>query len=254
MSEAVTDIIVARSQAVDRLPGMVAWSVAGHILVVVLIVIFQSTQTDPPPRTIMTISLGGAPGPRTGGMTQIGGRPVQAPTPPEPPRRAETAPAPKPPPMALPDPKPRPQAKPQQAPKEAAGKTPTTGPKPEEGSARAQTQNRGQGFGLSSAGGTGGQVTLDVANFCCPEYISDMVERIRRYWMENQGIVGTTTMKFTIQRDGTLTDIQLARSSGFVVLDSHSDRALRQTARLAPLPAQFTNPTLTVDLQFVYQR
>jgi TonB family protein len=254
MSEAVTDIIVARSRAVDRLPGMVGWSIAGHILIVALIVLFQSTQTNPPPRTIMTISLGGAPGPRTGGMTQIGGRPVQAPPPPEPVRRAETAPAPKPPPMALPDPKAKPQARPRQAPKEAAGKTPTTGAKPEEGSARAQTQNRGQGFGLSSAGGTGGQVTLDVANFCCPEYIIDMVERIRRNWDENKGIVGTTTMKFTIQRDGSIGNIQLARSSGFTVLDTEADRALRLTPRLAPLPAPFTNPTLTVDLQFVYQR
>jgi protein TonB len=254
MSEAVTDIIVARSRTVDRLPGMVAWSIVGHTLVVGMIVLFQSTQTDPPPRTIMTISLGGAPGPKTGGLTQIGGRPVQAPPPPEPVRRAETAPAPTPPKMALPDPKAKPQAKPRQAPKEAAGKTPTTGAKPEEGSARAQTQNRGQGFGLSSAGGTGGQVTLDVDDFCCREYIVDMVDRIRRNWDENKGIVGTTTMKFTIQRDGSIGNIQLARSSGFTVLDTEADRALRLTSRLAPLPAQFTNPTLTVDLQFVYQR
>ena len=30
-------------------------------------------------REVMTISLGGAPGPRAGGMTPMGGRPVQAP-------------------------------------------------------------------------------------------------------------------------------------------------------------------------------
>ena len=37
-------------------------------------------RTAPEPRTVMTISLGGggAPGPATGGMTNIGGRPVQA--------------------------------------------------------------------------------------------------------------------------------------------------------------------------------
>ena len=253
MSEAVTDIIVARSRERDRLSTMLAWSIAAHVAVTGVILLIPTPEAAPPPQ-VMMISLGGAPGPRTGGLTQIGGRPVQAPAPPEPVRRAETAPAPKPPPMALPDPKTKAQAKPQQAPKEAASKTPTTGAKPEEGNARAQTENRGQGFGLSTAGGTGGQVTLDVVDFCCREYLVDMVDRIRRNWDEKQGIVGTTTMKFTIQRDGTITNIQLARSSGFVVLDSQSDRALRLTPRLAPLPAQFTNPTLTVDLQFVYQR
>jgi protein TonB len=253
MSEAVTDIIVARARERDRLSTMIAWSIGAHLVVTAVIMLLPKPEAEPP-RQVMTISLGGAPGPRTGGMTQIGGRPIQAPTPPEPPRRAEAAPAPKPPPMALPDPKPRAQAKPQQAPKDATSKTPTTGPKPEEGSARAQTQNRGQGFGLSSAGGTGGQVTLDVVNFCCPEYIVDMIERVKRNWTENQGIPGTTTMTFTIQRDGTITNVRLARSSGFEVLDLHSDRALRQTARLAPLPQQFTNPTLTVDMEFVYQR
>ena len=34
-------------------------------------------ETDEGPKTVMTISLAGAPGPRTGGMTQMGGRTVQ---------------------------------------------------------------------------------------------------------------------------------------------------------------------------------
>jgi TonB family protein len=252
MSEAVTDIIVARSRAADRLNAMIGWSLAAHAVVLALIIFIQSTQTDPPPRTIMTISLGGAPGPRTGGLTQMGGRPVQAPAPQEPPRRAETAPAPKPPPMSLPDPKTKPQAKPQVASKDATGKTPTTGAKPQEGSTRAETQNRGQGFGLSTAGGSGGGVQLDVADFCCPEYIIDMKERIQQNWQQNQSVVGTTTMMFTIQRDGTITGIQREKSSGFEVLDSQANRALVITRRLAPLPQAFPNQTLTVHMEFAY--
>jgi protein TonB len=204
----------------------------------------------------MTISLGGAPGPRTGGLTQIGGRSIQAPPPEEPIRRAETAPAPVPPPMTLPDPKtrPRPQAKPQQAPKDATGRTPTTGAKPEAGSTRAETQNRGQGFGLSSAGGGGGGVRIDATDFCCPEYVVDMTERIRRYWREGHGVLGVTTMKFTITRDGTITAIQREKSSGFEVLDQQSASALIRTGRVAPLPTQYPNATLTVHLDFDYQR
>ena len=50
----------------------------------------------------MTISLGGAPGPRTGGLTPMGGRTVQAPPPGAGEAGAETPPAPKTPEMALP--------------------------------------------------------------------------------------------------------------------------------------------------------
>jgi len=157
-----------------------------------------------------------------------------------------------PPKMALPDPKAKPQTKPQQAPKEATGKTPTTGAKPQEGSTRAETQNRGQGFGLSSAGGSGGGVQLDVADFCCREYIEDMIIRVRQYWQQNQPFVGTTTMKFTILRDGTITAVQREKSSGFEVLDAQAQRALETTRRLAPLPAQFPNQTLTVHMEFAY--
>lgn len=257
MNEAVTDIIVARSRVDDRLSKMLVWSFAAHVVIVAVGLIVQSTQPDPPPRTIMTISLGGAAGPRTAGLNQMGSRAVQAPEPQAPPvRRAETAPAPAPPKMALPDPKskPRPERpRPQQAPPEATGRTPNTGETPQEGTTRADTRTRGQGFGLSTGGGGGDGLTLDVSNFCCPEYIVDMRERIRRNWLERQGIVGTTTMKFTILKDGTMTDIQLVRSSGFTVLDAQADRALRLTRQLAPLPPQFPNQTLTVNMPFDYR-
>jgi protein TonB len=258
MNEAVTDIIVARSRAADRLSTMMVWSLGAHIVVVAVILFVQSTQPDPPPRTIMTITLGGAVGPKTAGINQMGGRAVQAPPPPEQPvRRAETAPAPAPPKMTLPDPKSRTRqerARPQQAPPEATGRTETTGARPQEGQTKADTQNRGQGFGLSTAGGGGdGGVTLDVANFCCPEYIIEMRDRVQRNWNGRQGIVGSTTMTFTIQRDGTITAIQLRKSSGFGVLDQQAERALRLTPRLPPLPQAFTNPTLTVHMAFDYQ-
>jgi len=259
MTEAVTDIIVARSQEVDRLSRMFVWSVAAHIAVVAAMVVFQSTRPEPAPRTIMTISLGGAVGPRTAGQNQIGGRPVQAPEPEAPIRRAETAPAPIEPPMTLPAPQPRPRRqpppKPEQAPREATSRTPTTGPEPREGSTRSDTQNRGTGFGLSSAGGVGGgSVTLDVSDFCCQEYIGEMVERIQRYWNPRESTVGTTTMKFVITRDGTITAIQRERSSGFQVLDQQAERALYATRQLPPLPQQYSNQTLTVHLEFVHQR
>jgi TonB family protein len=153
--------------------------------------------------------------------------------------------------MALPDPRARtrPQARPEQAPRDATSRTPTTGAEPAEGNARADTRVRGQGFGLSSGGGAGGPVQLDV-DFCCPEYIAQMTDLIYRNWQQNPGFSGVTLMKFVITRDGTLQGIQIEKPSGFVVLDNAADRAVRLTARLPPLPARFPNPTLTVHLQF----
>jgi TonB family protein len=256
MVEAVTDIIIARSHEPEGLKTMVVWSIAAHIALLAVALLWGGPRADETPRIVMTVSLGGAPGPRTGGQTQIGGQPVQAPPPQEQPAKpVEAPPAPTPPAMTLPNPRsrPRPQPKPAQAPPDATAKTPNTGDVPREGSTRVDTRVRGQGFGLSSAGGSGAAVTLDVTDFCCNEYLDQMVIAIRRNWDQNQGLVGSTTMQFVIQRNGTIQAPQVEKSSGFIALDSAAMRAL-QLSRLPPLPTAFENPTLTVHLRFDFQR
>ncbi|HEU4690971.1 MAG TPA: energy transducer TonB [Vicinamibacterales bacterium] len=257
MTETVTDIIVARSRPSEGLQTMVVWSTFGHIALIALLLFSGTRIVDERQEPVMTISLGGAPGPQTGGLTQIGARAVQAPAPPDaPPRQAITPPAPTPPKMALPDPavKPRPQPRPQRAPPEANARRENTGPQPTDGNARAETPVvRGQGFGLSSAGGSGGPVQVDAANFCCPDYLAQLVTVIQRTWDNNQGVVGSTTVRFTIARDGSILTPQVEIPSGFIALDSSALRAV-QVTRAPPLPAAFQNPTLTVHMRFDYQR
>ena len=252
MNGSTTDVIVARSHDVDRLSTMVMWSVGAHVVVTALVVLMPHPKSDLTPKDVMVISLGGAPGPRTG-MTQMGARAVQAPEP-EPVKRAETAPAPIKPEMTLPDPKSKPRPTPKNAPKEAAAKTLSTGAEPQDGTAKVETRVRGQGFGLSSAGGGGaGGVTVDAVDFCCNDYIVNMTELVTQGWNGRQGITGVTKMMFTIQRNGTIEGIRLETSSGFQALDNEAARALR-VVRLPPLPSRYTNPTLTVHLEFAYQR
>lgn len=255
MVENVTDIIVARSREPEGLQTMVVWSVVGHIALLALGLLWGGPRGDDMPRTVMTISLSGAPGPRTGGQTQIGGQAVQAPPPQEPvkPVQAPPAPAPKAPAMSLPDPRSRPRPQPKQAPPDASAKNLNTGEVPREGSTRVDTKVRGQGFGLSSAGGSGAAVTLDVSDFCCNEYLDQMVIAIRRNWDQRQNIVGSTTMMFTVLRNGAIQSPQVEKSSGFVALDNAAMRAL-QLSRLPPLPPAFENPTLTVHLRFDFER
>jgi TonB family protein len=208
----------------------------------------------------MTISLGGNTGPDSGGMTQIGGRAVQVQTPPEDVAKREPVrpPAAKAPEMVLPrrdvkvNKSTTPAPKVTQAPDDARGRTPSRGAQTAKGSTSAETLIRGQGFGLSTGGqGFGG--TLDVANFCCPDYLQTMVQRIRSVWAQNQGIDGISTIRFTIQRDGKITDTSVERSSGSTAADLAARRAVAVT-QLPPLPDAFTNPTLTVNLHFQYQR
>jgi TonB family protein len=252
MNATATDIIVSRARDTDRLSTMVAWSFGAHIVVMTLVVLMPQPAADTVPKDVMFISLSGAPGPRTG-MTQMAARNVQAPQPEA--KKAEAAPAPVAREMTVPDPRSKPQPKPKSAPKEAAAKTVSTGAEVQEGTARAETRVRGQGFaGLSSGGGGGtAGVTVDAVNFCCQDYIITMNELVKQYWNQKLGIPGVTTMRFTIRRDGRIEDVQVEKPSGFVALDNEARRAL-QITRLPPLPSRYPNSTLTVHLEFEYVR
>jgi TonB family protein len=257
----VTDVLRDRMQAPAGLQRMVAASVALHIVCAAALLVAprgwrgrEATE----PRSVMVISLGGSAGADAGGMTTMGARPVQVQSD-EVKREAARPPAAKTPEMTLP----REGAKParatpapavKQAPDEARGRTPTRGAQTSAGSAIAETGvKRGQGFGLSSGSqGIGG--TLDVADFCCPEYLQTMIQRIRSIWQQNQGIDGLTVIKITIQRDGRITEPVVETRSGNPALDLAAQRAVVMTKQLPPLPDAFPHPTLTVHLNFQYQR
>ncbi len=261
MREPATEILLERAHDPGGVGPMLGYSLLAHAVVLVLVVLAPTEWMAPPSdeeRIVMTISLGGAPGPRSGGMTPMGGRPIQQAIPlAEPPRpRAVRAPARETPEMEVPTPsarpsRPRPPVR--SAPEEARGRTPTQGEEERPGSAIAETCGRGTGFGLSTGGGGGTGGYLDVANFCCPEYLSTMLQLIQRNWDSRQELEGSALAKFTIQRDGRITAVELERSSGYTALDLTAQRALLLTRQLPPLPAAFPDDHLTVHLIFEYQ-
>jgi TonB family protein len=259
----VGDVLRDRMQPPGGLERMVGLSIAVHAVFLAGLLLMPGQwfgRTNAAPRAVMTISLGGGGGPNTGGMSAIGGRPVQVQTPPEELKREPVRPpAQKTPEMTIPRPNARvskatPGPTVKQAPDEARGRTPTRGAQTSAGSSVAETGARGQGFGLSSGGGPGAGSTLDVGDFCCPDYLFTMVERIRGAWVQNQGAGGQVRVKFTIQRDGTLVSPQVERSSGNPTLDLAAQRAVAMTRKLPPLPDAFPNPTLGVYLNFIYQQ
>jgi protein TonB len=159
--------------------------------------------------------------------------------------------------MVLPEkapPKPAPRTAPSRPAPEALPRAePTRGTSLQSGNAIAQTGAQGLSFGLSTGGGGGTGGEIDLRDFCCPEYVSTMADLIHRNWNKRQQVTGTTALRFTIRRDGTVTGVEVARSSGYDVLDLAARRAVA-TLRLPPLPSAYTNPQLTVTLNFQYQR
>ena len=259
MHEAVSDILIERARVSEGMSRMLAVSLTAHIALLAALVLVPefwhpSRGADP---VLMTISIGGTEGPETKGLTSISERPVQAVAPvntkPE-----ESAPAPKAPEMTEPDRvvKPEVRSKPVQKPTEKSpARKPTTGAEIKTGDARVKTGGAAIPFGgLAQGGGGTGGVQLDVQNFCCPDYIQTMVQRIKQNWNPNQGASGEVWVKFTIRRDGMLTLVEVEKPSGQAMPDLESRRAVLMTRQLPPLPAEFTEPHLTVHLAFTYKR
>ena len=133
------------------------------------------------PRSVMTISLGGSgtSGPQNGGLTSIGGRPVQVQTPPDETAEARGGAAARGQGAGDDDAgrlcqadedEGRDPARSSRRPTRRADARRRSGAEVREGSAVAETGARGKGFGLSTGGAPGSGATLDVADFCCPDY------------------------------------------------------------------------------------
>ena len=92
------------------------------------------------------------------------------------------------------------------------------------------------------------------------EYAESMVNRIRVNWYSNMpqliqtGMKGVVTIRFTIQRDGTITDITILSSSGVPPYDFAAKKAIELSSPLNPLPSDFPNPTERVTCMFFYNQ
>lgn len=254
--DGVSEVLSTRVPEDDGLKKMVGASVLAHIVFLGVIIFVGVHAPGPEPEVVMQISLGAGNLPRDGGLATLGGRPIQQTIPVEAKRTIEPVrpPAAREPEMIQPTKAPpqKPPPPEQSAAKDPKSRTPTRGKEVQAGSAVAETGAKGQGFGLSSGGG-GSSGYLDVANFCCPEYLTTMLDLITRNWDHNQHTDGSTRIRFVIQRDGRIVDVTVEQSSGVPTLDYMASRAL-QITRLPPLPAPFTEAALPVHLVFDYKR
>jgi TonB family protein len=256
--DAVSEVLVARSPKDDGLTSMLGASALAHLALVTAFVLLPAWwfgAEQKPPETIMQISLGGPPGPNDGGLSTLGARAIQQAVPIEPKKPLEPV---RPPSAKTPE-----MIEPTKAPpkkttankveaKDPRSTRPTKGAEVRQGTSVAETNAKGMGFGLSSGGGgTGGH--LEVADFCCPEYLATMAARIKANWNSQVGAAGRTHLRFVIQKDGRIVDITVEESSGYEVMDSYARRALI-LSKLPPLPGGYPDQALAVHLYFDYTR
>ena len=258
--DAVTEVLLDRTGEADKLTRLVIVSLAAHAAILAALAVAPALRSAAPDNAhVMTIAIAGPEGPIQG-RNAMAGREVQQAVPETAKPRAVTPPAPPKPEMVEPikaaKPVPKAVSKPEPKKEEPLrGRTPSQGAEVKPGDARADTQGAPIKFGgLATGGGGMNSAYTDYADFCCPEYVNQMVARIRSTWDQYADSTAVVVVRFTIARDGTILDPIVEKTSANQTLDFAARRAVIIAKQLPPLPAQFPNPTLTVHLAFQYQR
>jgi len=250
MNEPASDVIAARARTAGTLASPLVWSVAAHVAIVALIWLAPARRPADTQRLVMNVSFPGAPGPRNGGLTEIGGRKVPEP-PPEAPKPAPRTP-PSPPPAkqvaTVPATKPLP-PKPTRA-EPSTSKAPAVQEPPRDGSTRVETGARGQGFGLATGGNGQKGLEVETPNFCCPAYLEQVRIAIERGWERAPGVTGVAIVRFRILRTGTIDSISIVQSSTNPLIDAAAARAVSRVPSVPPLPAEFLDSSLALRLRF----
>ena len=257
--DAVSEVLIARADKGDGLSNMLGASAFAHIALTTLFVLLPTWwfgASNKPPETVMQISLGGPITENQGGFTTLGGRAIQQAVPQEPKKPVEPVrpPAAVTPEMTVPTKLPPRTTTPNKVEaKDPKSTRPTKGAEVQKGSSVAETGAKGMGFNGLSGGAGGASGMLEVANFCCPEWLAQMASTIRSNWNSKLGAEGRTHLRFVVQRDGRITDITVEQSSGVEFMDSYAKRALI-LSKLQPLPPAYDNQSLAVHLYFDYTR
>jgi protein TonB len=261
MKEAIDDLLAVRAHDPRGLSRMISWSLAIHAVGLMLLGLAPRLgwMEREPPRNVMIINLGGAVGAKAG-PTTIGGRPVDE-VEPEPARPKAVPPATQRPDVmtipekATPPPKKAPPPPPPKAqPKAPARVTqpPSKGRQVTPGNTRAETGVQGIGTGLQIGGGGAGGQSTALDDFCCRAYLVDVTNRIEANWDPNQPQRGIVKVQFTIGRSGQVSDISVQQGANQFLLAQASRRAF-VSLQLPPLPAEYTESSLTLLLTFEYK-
>lgn len=120
----------------------------------------------------------------------------------------------------------------------------------------ASFSNERPAKGGTGPSGVGGNVGIGGATFDQPDfnysyYVERMVLTIGLNWFKPAESVPTSPIvRFRIERDGTISDPEIEKSSGLPFVDRAALRAVLASSPLPPLPAEFAGGRLGVHLIF----
>ena len=187
----VTDVLRDRLEPPAGLQRMITFSLLAHGVFAAALVfapgaLFNKRPAEP--RIVMNISLEGSSGPSSGGLNAAAGRATQTVVPKEELKKPDSylPPAAVKPDMVISNkvvtkPTKTPPVPVKEAPDQARGRAPTPVPgSPRPGADLHRPKAKGR---LSTAAAWIGSY-LDVADFCCPDYIAMMIDRIRGAWQQ----------------------------------------------------------------------
>ena len=119
-------------------------------------------------------------------------------------------------------------------------------------------------FGRAGGGELGtaeaGPLSFETSWFDWGPYAQSMVSRIRVNWYANMpqlirtGLQGVVTIRFTIHRDGRISDVTVLNTSGHPPYDFAARKAIEISSPLNPLPRDFPNATERVTAMFYYNK
>lgn len=97
-----------------------------------------------------------------------------------------------------------------------------------------------------------GETVLENANFPYSYYLEQMLNKIDQGW-ENpvrSDLPLSTVIYFRIQKNGSVTDLQIEAPSGIAQFDNACRRAILSSDPFPPLPAEFSDLYLGIHLEF----
>lgn len=243
-----------------------AVSTIGHILVSILFVVLPGLLDEKPkpleaiavivvpPQALGTIDPPPPP-PPTKKPPEPQRETPPPPPPPEPKRETpppkddrpvlpDTKPAKKPEPTP-PPPTPAPPPPPAPEPERDVAPPPPTTPPTASPFARRKGSPTGDPIGASTRSATLG---VEDPNFTYGYYLDRVVALISENWVRPQTGATDALLHFRIERDGTISSVELRRSSGDAAFDRAARRAVESTSPLPPLPRGYQKDHLGINL------
>jgi TonB family protein len=255
VSLTVDHVLARRSRRGGRRPEAVSVAAAAllHAVAGALVLLLPRLAPPPPPLSFVPVTIIPA---QALGVRRPASRPKAekpAPPQPEPAQPEPETPAPKPPREDAPVLPPEKPEKKQPEPKPAArstgaSATATTAPQENpDGEAGRRGSPAGNPLGTSAFGSE--IAGLDNPDFKFGYYIDQLLSSIDAKWARpplGDGV--RAIISFRIERDGSLTDLEVAESSGYNSFDLAALRAVQNAAPFPPLPRAYRHDSLGVNL------